>query len=226
VNSYCGDDDEAVMRNREALCIELGLDNVSSLIIPHQVHGVEVREINKKFLSLAEKDRNKLLEGVDAVMTQEQGICIGVSTADCIPVLLYDAEHHCAAAIHAGWRGTVTRIVERTIKSMTEAYGSRPEKMQAVIGPGISLENFEVGQEVYDAFLQADFPMDRIAVKYPMKWHINLPYCNQLQLEKAGVPPANINNCGVCTYDRTDDYFSARRLGINSGRIYTGILLH
>ncbi len=237
LNVYCGDDSEAVQKNRLGLAKLLGVGD--ELIIPHQVHGVEVRRIDTAFMQLSEAEKREQLEGVDAVMTDVMEVCIGVSTADCIPLLLYDSEHHCAAAVHAGWRGTVARIVEKTILAMKVAYGTDPQQLHAVIGPGISLKNFEVGQEVYDAFLKAGFSMEKIAGRYLIsqrssgrndtlrdwKWHIDLPMCNRIQMELKGVPSENIFDSGVCTFDQSSLYFSARRLGIDSGRIYTGLVL-
>ena len=78
-----------------------------------------------------------------------------MSTADCIPIILYDAEHRATAAIHAGWRGTVKRIAQNTIAQMRTAFGTNPQSLRAIIGPGISLHNFEVGNEVYEAFANA-----------------------------------------------------------------------
>lgn len=225
VNAYCGDTPEHIAENRRLLCQTLGLAAISHLVMPHQVHGTEVRQINGDFFSLTDDNRQAFLEGVDAVMTDQRDICIGVSTADCIPVLLYDAEQHCACAIHAGWRGTQSRIVERAVSAMTEAYGCRPENLLAVIGPGISVDNFEVGQEVYDAFYQEGFPMEEIA-DMRKKWHINLPLCNRIQLQAMGVPSCQIQDAGICTFANADDFFSARRLGIQSGRVLTGIVLH
>ena len=182
-------------------------------------------------LHASPEQRQQLLEGKDALMTTLSNICIGVSTADCIPVLLYDPRHHAKAAIHAGWRGTVSRIVKETFRKMQRRYGTLPEDTLAVIGPGISLKNFEVGQEVYDDFAAHGFEMSRIARRFPCKndsgqekWHIDLPLCNQLQLESAGVLQAHIQQSGICTYDHDADFFSARRLGIHSGRIYTAII--
>ena len=151
-------------------------------------------------------------------------MCIGVSTADCIPIILYDAEHHATAAIHAGWRGTVKRIVQNAIAQMRTAFATNPQTLRAVIAPGISLQNFEVGDEVYEAFANAAFPMGEIAKRYE-KWHINLPLCNQLQLLEAGLKAENIHATDICTYDRCNEFFSARRLGINSGRIFTGVTI-
>lgn len=116
------------------------------------------------------------------------------------------------------------RIVEQSIARMTEVYGTNPADLIAQIGPGIHLESFEVGDEVYQAFEDAGFPMEKISKKYE-KWHIDLPECNRLQLIAAGVPDAHISVSPVCTYMQSDTYFSARRLGIESGRIFTGIIL-
>lgn len=238
INEYCGDSKANTDANRLLLANELGID-ANHIIMPHQTHGVESRIIGEEFVNLPDGVKKMLLEGVDAVMTNIPGMCIGVSTADCIPVLLYDEEHHAAAAIHAGWRGTQARIVHKAVQEMRMAYQTDPTKLKAVIGPGISLDNFEVGDEVYAAFEQAAFDMSTIAEErikrnpnaedpakaFERKWHINLPLANLQMLTHNGVDEANIINTGICTFDNADNYFSARRLGIESGRIYTGIII-
>ena len=251
INRYCGDDAEDIRKNREALCETLGITD-DRLIMPHQVHETKVANIDEAFLALNAVERQEVMEGVDALMTNQSGVCIGVSTADCIPVLLCDRENQAVCAIHAGWRGTVKRIVMKAVEAMTEAYGTRPQQLVAQIGPGIHLDSFEVGDEVYEAFAKAGFPMEQISKKYPSdsdskfsfppplrlegaggvdifslftyKWHIDLPACNRLQLIAAGLSPENVSVSPVCTFLQVDDYFSARRLGINSGRIFTGII--
>lgn len=233
INPYCGDDPVAVARNREALCQVLHIGD-DRLLLPHQTHGTQVACIDEKFLNLDVRERQRMLEGVDAMVTQMEGVCIGVSTADCIPVLLYDERRRVIAAIHAGWRGTVARIVQTTVRVMQTTYGTQPEDLRAHIGPGISLDSFEVGQEVYDAFQQAGFDMSLISRRYlkaesamaEERWHLDLPVCNRLQMLAAGLRPEAITETAVCTYRHPDVFFSARRLGIHSGRIYTGILLH
>lgn len=215
INCYCGDSDEAIRRNREALCGLLGITD-DRLLMPHQVH--------KAGIAVVDEQRDIDLEGYDALMTNVEEVCIGVSTADCIPVLLYDRRQRAVCAVHAGWRGTVMRIVEQSIARMTEVYGTNPADLIAQIGPGIHLESFEVGDEVYQAFEDAGFPMEKISKKYE-KWHIDLPECNRLQLISAGVPESQVSVSPVCTYMQADTYFSARRLGIESGRIFTGIIL-
>ena len=215
INRYCGDSDEAIRKNREALCRLLDITD-DRLLMPHQVHKAEI--------AVVDEQRDIDLEGYDALMTNVEEVCIGVSTADCIPVLLYDPRQRAVCAVHAGWRGTVMRIVEQSIARMTEVYGTNPADLIAQIGPGIHLESFEVGDEVYQAFEKEGFPMESISRKYE-KWHLDLPECNRLQLISAGVPDAHISVSPVCTYMQADTYFSARRLGIESGRIFTGIIL-
>ncbi len=223
INRYCGDDPEAVRRNRGLFCQTVGVDD-DRLVFPHQTHGTEVRLIDDAFFSLSADAQATTLEGVDAVMTQLHDVCVGVSTADCIPVLLYDQEHHAVCAVHAGWRGTVARIAEKAVGAMQMTFHTDPAHLCAVIGPGISMKNFEVGEEVYQAFADAGFDMSAIARRYA-KWHIDLPLCNQLQLTAVGVPSSQIHQSGICTYDACDRFFSARRLGVQSGRIFSGILL-
>lgn len=231
INAYCGDDEAAVTDNLQLLADELSI-GTGRIIMPHQTHGIETRQIAADFLSLPQNVRTMILDGVDAVMTDVEGVCIGVSTADCIPVLLCDTEHNAVCAIHAGWRGTAARIVQKAITDMRLAYGTAPGDLKAVVGPGISLAAFEVGDEVYEQFANANFPMEAISrqmkvagTEYEYKWHIDLPECNRLQLVQAGVSEPSIQMSGICTYSNADDYFSARRLGKDSGRIFTGIAL-
>lgn len=217
INRYCGDSVEAISRNRALLCQLLGIDD-DRLLMPHQVHKTEI-------VAVDETSQESQLEGVDALMTNVRRLCIGVSTADCIPVLLYDKMHRAVSAIHAGWRGTAKRIVEKAVAQMTAVYGSCPADMIAQIGPGIHVESFEVGDEVYEAFAAAGFAMETISRRYGEKWHIDLPECNRQQLLATGIPEDQICVSPICTYQNPDLYFSARRLSINSGRIFTGIVM-
>lgn len=221
-NSYCGDDPERVEMNRKLLCTLMPV-RPKMLVIPHQTHGTDVRVIDQAFAGLSLEERTSLLEGVDALVSDMREVCLCVSTADCIPVLCYDTEHQVVAAIHAGWRGTVGRIVEKTLDRMRQLYGTKGENVRACIGPGISLEAFEVGDEVYETFEAAGFDMSHIARKYG-KWHIDLWEANRMQLMSRGVQERYIEQAGICTYQNYTDFFSARRLGTRSGRILSGIM--
>lgn len=223
INPFCGDSPEHVAACREALCRELGVGD-DRLVLPHQTHGVATRVIDAEFCALPPQERSKALEGVDAVMTAERNLCIGVSTADCIPVLLYDPAHHAVCAVHAGWRGTLARIAGKAVADMRAAFGTVPSELKAVVGPGISVEHFEVGDEVYEQFASAGFNMETISQRRE-KWHIDLPACNRMQMEEMGVKRDNITVSDVCTMKDSDTYFSARKLGTESGRIFTGIII-
>jgi hypothetical protein len=219
--SYTNDDPEAVAENRRRLLAQLP-STLTHLVMPRQVHGTDVAIFTEK--TLADSD-STILEpyGYDALVTDIPGVCLAISTADCIPILLYDLYTHAIAAIHAGWRGTVANIVAKTIQTMQTAFGSNAEDLVACIGPGISLDAFEVGDEVYSAFQDAGFDMQQIARKYG-KWHLDLKEANKSLLIRSGLFPGHIELSTICSFTDHQNFFSARRLGINSGRILTGIL--
>lgn len=227
VTDYCGDRPERVAKNRHWLCEQLGIiDN--RLWLPRQTHTANVHCIDDAFLKLSETEQSAALQDIDALVTAVPGQCIGVSTADCVPVLLFDAEQKVVAAVHAGWRGTVKKIVARALHVMCTNYGTNPADVHALIGPSIGPTAFEVGEEVAEEFRTADFPSSVILEPSDggfEKPHIDLWGANAHLLEAAGVPLMNIQVSGVCTYTHPDTFFSARRLGIHSGRIFTAIML-
>ena len=214
---YCGDRPETVKANLDIVKAMLP-ERPHVLVIPWQTHSTNVRII-------ADVPTEAELHEVDAVVTHLKNFCLCVSTADCVPVLLYDKEKQVIAAVHAGWRGTVGRIVEKTLEAMKAHYGTEGKDVIACIGPSISLDSFEVGNEVYAAFQEAGFDMPNIAKKYE-KWHLDLWEANRLQLLAHDVLPEHIEVAGICTYQHPDDFFSARRLGIQSGRILSGIVMN
>lgn len=214
---YCGDKPEHVSSNLEILTASLS-ERPQVFVIPRQTHTTNVRIITDVPMS-------DELQEVDAVVTHRKGFCLCVSTADCVPVLLYDTSRQVIAAVHAGWRGTVGRIVEKTLDAMTLRYGTEGKDVIACIGPSISLESFEVGDEVYAAFQEAGFDMNRIARRYE-KWHLDLWEANRMQLLARGVLTEHVEVAGICTYNHCEDFFSARRLGIKSGRVLSGIMMN
>lgn len=223
---YTGDEASVVLANQEVLCKLVGI-HAEQLIVPYQTHSSNVLIIDESFMQLSSDARHAMLQEKDAVVTNIPGLCLCVSTADCVPVLLYDSAQKVIAAVHAGWRGTVGKIVKNTLQVMCKNYGTKTEDVYAVIGPCISLDAFEVGIEVYETFEQAGCDMKQIAHWHPEKekYHIDLPKANCLQLLAEGVPQAQIHDSGICTYTQHRDFFSARRLGIQSGRILNGIVL-
>ena len=119
--------------------------SLQQLALPRQTHSDHI-------LRVTQPGRP---EDTDAVITSQPGLCVCVKTADCIPVLLYDDQERQVAAVHAGWRGTVAHIAAQTASLMNP----QGKHLHAIIGPGISLAQFEVGDEVYETFRQAGFPM-------------------------------------------------------------------
>jgi len=211
---YCGDNPQHVQTNLER--VRTCLPTCPHVfVIPRQTHTTNVKVIT-------DVPTPEELQDVDAVVTHLKDFCLCVSTADCVPILIYDTKRQVIAAVHAGWRGTVGRIAENTLEVMESQYGTEGKDVIACIGPSISLESFEVGDEVYAAFEEAGFDMNRIARRYE-KWHLDLWEANRMQLLAHGVLPENIEVAGICTYQHCEDFFSARRLGIKSGRILSGI---
>ena len=224
---YSGDEVEKVRRN-QSLLVEGMSQMPRELVIPLQTHDTNCLLIGDVYLSDSPRQKQDMLCGVDALITREPGYCLCISTADCVPVLVYDTKHCAVAAIHAGWRGTVAYIVRDTLLRMEKEFGTSGEDVVACIGPSISLTSFEVGEEVYEAFQKNGFDMPRISIRKEEtgKHHIDLWEANRLQLLAFGVPPGQVELAQICTYIHHDDFFSARRLGIKSGRILSGIMIH
>ncbi len=205
---YVGDAPEHVAWSRQKLCAELGI-RPESLIVPRQTHSTNVKVIE----SLPTGD----LEGVDALVTRLHGVAIGVSTADCVPVLLADEEAGIIGAAHAGWRGAVGGIVQNTVAVMVEL-GASTARMRAWLGPCICQDCFEVGEEV-----ACQFP-EEFVDRSKAKPHVDLPGYVISQLVNCGLHKHNISGPRGCTRCNPALYFSARRLGIASGRLFSAII--
>lgn len=187
------------------------------VVCGHQVHGCAVAIVDRPGLTRDD------LEGYDALVTRLPGCAVGVRTADCVPVLLYDPAQRAVAAIHAGWKGTVQKIVQRTIRVLQEDCGTHPEDLRAIIGPAIGPDSFQVGPEVVEAFREAGFPMERIwSVRQPVSGrpmsgghHIDLFQANQWLLAQSGVRDISLMDIDTYTDLR---WYSARREGTACGR--------
>ena len=170
-----------------------------------QVHGNGVKWVR----DMADADNSE--EKFDALISDLPGILIGVKTADCVPVLVGDPQNNAFAAVHAGWRGTSASIVEKAIEMMRERFGTRPEKLVCAIGPAALCGNYEIGQDVIDAFA-AEIPDHEKYLRPTRDGHakIDLHMANADQLSRSGVGPANIFRAPFCTMERTDLFFSYR----------------
>ena len=223
LTDYCGDSPAHVTECREALCATLDIDD-KQLLLPHQTHTNRVALVDEALMEMERGERNRHLRDIDALVTALPRVCIGISTADCVPVLLYDPKHRVIGAAHAGWRGMVSHILVHTIERM-RTLGTNPRDLRAVVGPCIGPDSFEVGEEVVDAFLQAKFPPAVVRRGFFRRPHIDLWAAAVHELEQSGVPLEAILVSGIDTFTCPDRFFSARRLGIQSGRIYSGIVL-
>jgi YfiH family protein len=227
---------EHVLRNR-ALLAEAVTGSAETPILT-------IRQIHSNVVAVADLAQiGKPCEG-DGLITAEPGLLIGVLTADCTPVLVADRKKKVVAAFHAGWRGTVKRIVEGGIGRMRREFGSQPEDLVAAIGPGIGPCCYAVGEEVLAEFT-AQFAYapelfhevcdsDPVKRKYPMLFlaqrapdqsrmgpslHLDVAQANRRQLLDAGVKLRNISMAGGCTHCQPELYFSHRGSQGRAGRM-------
>ncbi len=197
---------------------------------------VPLRQFHSDMIHVIDAAPDGALRG-DALITQTPGLLLAVQTADCIPILLADPENRVVAAIHAGWRGTLKRIAEKTVGRMRMVFGSQPRDIIAALGPGIGRCCYEVGPEVVKEFASQfeaardwfDGPWDALVSgedPNPLPWlnmmppgHqppepralLDLHAANRAILEGAGVLAKNIPASDLCTSCRTDLFFSYRR---------------
>lgn len=209
---------------RAQLCEYLHIEP-QCLVMPRQTHGNEIAVIDQAFMQLPPDKQQERLQGIDALITPMTGVCIGVNTADCVPIVFAEPHSGLIAVAHAGWRGTVSRIAARVVEQM-KAMGANPAQVQATMGPSICQHCFEVGDEVALQFKEAGFDLHRIMHRHRQtgKAHINLQRANAIVLQEAGLLASHISNANKCSHCNPARYFSARHLGINSGRTFTGII--
>lgn len=224
---FCGDCEATVEKNLQRLCQALHIGR-EKLVYPHQTHGAKVFVINHSFFNLPTYKQKEALDGTDALITDLTETAIAVTTADCVPILLYDPVRKAAAAIHAGWRGTVQQIARHALDAMRQRYGCCPEDIYAAIAPCIGCDAYEVGDEVAEAFAQSGYDLEKIAYRNAAsgKYHIDLAAANADLLLRNGISLERLEVSGLCTYTLHNTFYSFRALGADTGRILTGILIH
>src|ERR1019366_7266830 len=240
---FTADDDRgAVVRNRGLLVEAIAGETATPLVTIRQFHSTVLVVANRE-----DAARETPLKA-DGLMTAEPGLLFGVQTAACLPVLVADRKRRAVAAFHAGWRGTVERIVEKGIGRMRLEFGSRPEDLVAAIGPGNSVCCYAVGEEVFSSF-ESQFAYarelfcevydsDPVRTKYPMLFltqrapghspigpalHLDLVEANRRQLLDAGLKPGAIKVVHGCTNCQRDLFFSHRASGGRAGRMMSVI---
>ena len=198
------DDPANVTENRRRFFADIGA-STDWFASSHQVHGTEI-------LYTIEPGR---FEGYDALITDQPGLLVGVTVADCVPILIYDTEHQAVAAIHAGWRGMVGQLVTKTLEAMQQRFGTAATSCYAYVGTCIDACSFEVGPEVAEQFapdLQQMNPKTK-------KNSVDLKAANARQLREFGIPLAQIGVSPFSTVLHNADYFSYRAERGQTGRM-------
>ena len=197
------DSDENIFENRRRFLDVFG--NGFQLSTVWQIHSDLVKVVQNQ------ADAKNTEERFDALTSDLADLLIGVKTADCVPVLIGDTKTGAYSAIHAGWRGTVESIVLKAIEKMSENFGTKTEDLVCAIGPAATVENYEIGQDVIDAFAEK-FPNSQHLFEPTRAGHakIDLHQANKEQLISVGVNPKNISVAPFCTMERTDLFFSYR----------------
>ncbi len=208
---YSGDDPVHVSVCRGRLSEFIGIPP-EKVFIPRQTHFARVVTVDHN------TDRS-VLEGVDALVSSTAGTALVIHTADCVPVMLADPDAGVIAAAHAGWRGAAAGIVSRTLEEMVRQ-GAALERILVAMGPCICMDCFEVGDEV-----AAQFPEECVTRYEGRRPHVDLGAAIFRELTAAGVAADNVAMPPECTRCNPERFFSARRLGVESGRIANVITL-
>lgn len=210
---YTGDSPLHTAECRDSLCRHFGIA-AGRVVVPRQTHSSNVAVITSLPFDPAS------IEGVDAIVTNLPDIIIGVNTADCVPVVLIDPVAGINGVAHAGWRGAIGGVVEATVNEMLRL-GSHPRDIKAAMGPSICVGCFETGPEV-----AGYFNPDCVSHEYGEKPHVSLHKHIFNLLLNCGLQTSNITpfDRALCTRCHPATYWSARRLGVNSGRLYTFIV--
>ncbi len=210
------DNPKNVTQNLDSLAQSIGFER-NQMVSPKQTHSKNIGIVNSN------KD---IFPDTDALITNKPGICIFIRTADCVPILLYDPIKKALAAIHSGWKSTVQEISKHTIELMQKEFGTKPEDLIAGIGPSIGPTVYEVGTEVAKIF-NKQFGANHIVnpIKNSDKYLLNLWEVNKQILIESGIPKEQIEIAEICTYTNSELFYSARRDGVKTGRLATGIML-
>lgn len=210
VGGTVGDDRAAVLENHRRMYATLDLSPHYACTV-WQVHGIDTVVANGPL------PQRKWLARADGIITNRIGLALSMRFADCVPVLFYDPEHHAIGLAHAGWRGTVQAVVWSTLQAMQNAYASRPEVIQAAIGPSIGPDRYQVGEEVVETVQQRFGTLEGLIQRAEdNSAYFNLWEANRRLLIEAGVQ--QIEMAGLCTATHTDEFFSHRAEQGKTGR--------
>ena len=222
-----GDDPEAVRENYRRMAEALRVD-MEKMVLTWQTHTTNVRVVSEEDLGkgiIKERD----YRDVDGLVTDMPDVTLVTFFADCVPLYFLDKKNHAIGLSHSGWRGTVKRMGEKTLETMAEAFGTRPEDVTACIGPSICMDCYEVGGEVIEEFA-AEFPEavhDRLFYKKENgKYMLNLWEANRIVLTDAGIREENLSVTDICTHCNPELLFSHRRSPEKRGNLCAFLCLN
>jgi YfiH family protein len=201
-----GDDPATVEHSREHFFSSLGID-MATLAIPQQIHSNKIQIIKAP----------STYPDCDGLITQTNDLALVITVADCLPVLLFDPQNDVIAAVHAGWRGTVSQIVSSAVQQLIDEFQSDPKELLAFIGPGAGVCCYEIKEEVADQFKKQHIAF------HDGKKFLNLKQINFHQLLEIGVQKQHIEVCRHCTICEPELFHSYRRDGNRSGRMMATI---
>ncbi len=197
-----GDMLKRILINRRRFCNALHFAP-SDLVQAEQIHSNQVLTVTASGIN----------NGVDGLVTNQRGIFLSIKVADCAPILFYDPVQKVIAAAHAGWRGTVSGIIENTVNTLLDRYGSQPSQIIATVGPALHVCCYEVQSDVAN-----QFSPEEIEVRDGKRF-LNLSFAIHRRLLKLGLSEENIDLCELCTACNPQLFYSYRRDGDITGRM-------
>ena len=208
-----GDDPDTVRRNRTHIATALGIEP-ERLVTPYQHHSADVVVVDEVW---AREDAPR----ADGLVSARQGVAIGITTADCAPVLFADARAQVIGAAHAGWRGALGGVTDQVVVEM-ERLGAERASIAAAVGPTISGKSYEVGPEFYEQFMAADSTNDRFFSPSPRDGHFMFDLPAYLLQRLRAAELGSVEHTGQCTYADDVRFYSYRRATHRGEKTYGG----
>jgi len=216
-----GDSTEAVRENWAMLSRAFAIP-VDRFYTVNQVHEDRVLAIGDDHVPEA----GEAQRGYDAIITNRRGLAVGVKTADCVPILVFDSVQHVVGVVHAGWKGTSLQVAAKAIDVLIRQFDSRAENLVVAIGPAIGSCCYEVDAVVYEAMrASSEWQVCARRSHRAGRWMLDLSKVNKLQMIARGVPPENISSFRICTSCHTDMFYSHRGEEGHTGRQLSFIML-
>ncbi len=222
-NRACGNmslnyaDTKDSLVNRRNFLESLGIDQ-EGLVCTKQIHGAEVKRAHSFQKGSGALTYETALPDIDALITSEKNLPLAIFTADCLPIFLFDPQTRSIGLVHAGWRGTHGRIVQKTIEAMKKEFHARPENVCVQFGPAIRNCCYQVSRDFQDKF-----PGD--IDQRGESFFLDLSGANRKQLSLSGVRLVNIFDCAICTSCCNGEYFSFPKENDSSGRMMSVMAL-